>query len=558
MDSVVDLDQLRFILVAEAGEDPGHCQTTDVAIAPTAGNSLRLLSQWNARAEATCRGQLLHQTEREAGALKEEEDDMVTGKPPHSQVSHLLRSTLLLVLDGKSFESAVNEPNALPTPEYTLQHWNEHSDHPPLHRDDLIEVLRACQNWFRIYLRSNAPSASTRQLEDSGDVVLGSWQTNAMLKLYLLVLEDIQLEQGCLNGARYASNLLFYASFSMTAVGKHKQRYTLFILESQLMDRLLRLLLRQREFSVPLSLSVVRNVHNSVATLSHLEASETTEAASFDTSECDGEVVQWAKSTALEKITYKHAFRELTLFLLKGPGDDANRFPGSSPHDQRAELVLEILRCSYVLRLGSDLVNHEHWKELIGVLLNLDTHNGLCFECQLAAVALLTDADADVVNDIICSSSSVPALVQILDAQVSTVLHENLVDNRAAAALSPILILLYKCCSSGQTIQAAVRNSLLPPSDAFSQAIADEEKRTGHKRAVNLSPLDAPVGELRWKLIQLLTSHESIVKRLTGELLFVLCHAQPHDFIRRVGIGNAIPLLGSKGLVQFGSKDGGM
>jgi hypothetical protein len=67
----------------------------------------------------------------------------------------------------------------------------------------------------------------------------------------------------------------------------------------------------------------------------------------------------------------------------------------------------------------------------------------------------------------------------------------------------------------------------------------------------NMTPIDAPNGTLRWKLIQLLTWPNSFVKRLTGELLFLLCHNSQQEFIRRVGIGNAVAILSLKGLIDL-------
>lgn len=63
-------------------------------------------------------------------------------------------------------------------------------------------------------------------------------------------------------------------------------------------------------------------------------------------------------------------------------------------------------------------------------------------------------------------------------------------------------------------------------------------------------PLDAPWGSLRWKLIKLMTSNDSNLKRCASELLWTICGSSD-KFVRRTGYGNAVHMLGIKGLVQL-------
>jgi Guanine nucleotide exchange factor synembryn len=67
----------------------------------------------------------------------------------------------------------------------------------------------------------------------------------------------------------------------------------------------------------------------------------------------------------------------------------------------------------------------------------------------------------------------------------------------------------------------------------------------------NMSPADAPRGSLRYKCIRLLTWTESHTKRWMAELLWMLCDANAEEYTYRVGMGNAMPLLHARGLVEL-------
>ena len=66
-----------------------------------------------------------------------------------------------------------------------------------------------------------------------------------------------------------------------------------------------------------------------------------------------------------------------------------------------------------------------------------------------------------------------------------------------------------------------------------------------------MSPLDAPKDTLRGKLVVLLSWAESYIKRCTAELLWTLCNSNGIEYVHRVGLGNALPLLNAKGLANY-------
>jgi hypothetical protein len=73
------------------------------------------------------------------------------------------------------------------------------------------------------------------------------------------------------------------------------------------------------------------------------------------------------------------------------------------------------------------------------------------------------------------------------------------------------------------------------------------------QQAKNMHPLDAPKGTLRWKLVKLMSWTEGHVKRTAGELLWTLCDQKEQEFVQRIGLGNALPILCTKGLVELPS-----
>lgn len=541
-----------------------------------------------------------------------------------SNVSALLHSSFRSVLQGQSLDQLHLLTVRSTTEEHELlERWKKDitAQHHHVQWLDLCEILRASQNWMRWYLQIYHDSRQQKQQQKrhrpkpADDetlsllvIILQPWQTRTMLELYFCLVEELIQHHGDDNvygakGARYASQLLFYSTFlapRTTSAAAHDQAltdaYAYLVSDCNFMERWLRLLvmllMRKQQTAADVSsssstpslmLSLVRNVHNALVSFPR-QSTRAVEAARVDISSLSNDPyhdsAKWTLLLLLEphpgetEISYKVAFRELALFILQhgedGESDRSSpRFPGTADDDRRAELVLELLRCCYALRVGTDFLIgkqddddsvvrvSERWYALIRALLQLDAKHGLCYDCQVATVSLLMDASPEYGTYIIRAPDdgvgTIATFLFILDKQVTRVLKDQCVDDRATAALTPILAVLYKFCGASPAFLVAIREGIFcidnkSSNSFFETAVAQEEERTGQKQAKNMAPLDAPEGTLRWKLIRLLTWPQGFIKRLAGELLFVLCHGQVDEFVRRVGMGNAMPLLGLKGL----------
>jgi hypothetical protein len=219
-------------------------------------------------------------------------------------------------------------------------------------------------------------------------------------------------------------------------------------------------------------------------------------------------------------------------------------------------LVTEILKVLYVLRAGKDLTDEASWKPVLQ-LLSLENDDKQSYECKLGAITLLMDAPQDSVDVIMEHENLVESFLKILERQVSYVVDNTLLGNASAAALTPILVVLNKFCNANPVLCQCVKNRIFPPQleDAF-WAKAESVPASHSSVAIganNMSPLDAPKGTLRWKLIRLMTWMESNVKRTANELLWTVCGKNGREFVLRTGIGNAMPFLGIKGLVPMPS-----
>jgi hypothetical protein len=440
----------------------------------------------------------------------------------------------------------------------------------------LLAVLRACQNFLRWYLQiyqaEETTMAARKTSAADDDDALEGWKTINMLELYLIVAE------GCMehpsvredddnddNDARfcsyYASQLLFYSCYAITAattdrVGLQERMAAVqqhLIVECNLLQRLLRLLCSAPNTASCLAL--VRNVHGAVSSFPDRETAGKMSEAQVDLASLPA--APWVVALQKEqetttKISYKIAFREIVHWALsREPA-----FPGTdtAAKDRRSELVVEILRAVYAARADLD----EGTQQLLVQLLELDGTNEKNFECHLATIMLLMDVPLTFTDYLLKENNNgertaLNSLLHVLEKQVTEVLEQQLVDDRAAAALIPTLATLQKFCGySGEL--CTVAKQFIFPADAeenFQRLVSEQEEKQASGAAKNMSPLDAPEGTLRWKVIQLLTWPQSLVKRFTGELLWTLCGGNTRELVHRVGMGNALPLLGLKGVVQL-------
>lgn len=260
-------------------------------------------------------------------------------------------------------------------------------------------------------------------------------------------------------------------------------------------------------------------------------------------------------------------------------------FPGP-PDDRRPEVALEILNVLFVLqpvtsRLANDDVDRatgrplsdderRHYRSIltrVGVLLcdlvrlpDAD-RDERCRRVQLSAVNLLMDAPPDYAR-YLWSRGAVPPLVALLTTQLDDVdraettrkeTNARSVPGNAAVKLMPILVVLTRLCSTNAETLRYAQSEVFPNPLADDDDDENETSTTSGKKS--LRPADAPKGTLRYRLIRLMTSIDSIVKRCSSELLWTLCNDNANEFVRRTGFGNAVHMLGIKGLMQMPTSD---
>jgi hypothetical protein len=283
-----------------------------------------------------------------------------------------------------------------------------------------------------------------------------------------------------------------------------------------------------------LYLSLVRNIHNALTTFPQ-QALKAIKETCIDVSLCvHKQNNDWFPEGQPTRISFDVIFRELVIYLLSRQQDHDTDLGNQ---DRQDELIVEMLRCCYAMRVNL-MEDHDRWKILVHGALQPQTG----YECQLTVLPLLMDVPTEAWS----LQEHERVLLTILEKQIDTTMEEQWVDDRAVSALMPVLAVLYKFCVADATFCRSIQLGIFPNSERM---ISSEEGK--EEVAKNMAPLDAPSGTLRWKVIQLLTWPQSFVKRLAGEFLWTLSGNEQQEFVRRVGMGNALPILGLKGLVEM-------
>lgn len=208
-----------------------------------------------------------------------------------------------------------------------------------------------------------------------------------------------------------------------------------------------------------------------------------------------------------------------------GGGDDNN-------DDRHQEVVTELTRILYILRAGRTM-DAQILKRLL-----------LPPESRLLAIMLLTDTPTGTVMEMDVQS----VLLDAFEAQVSAVVDHTLLGSEATSALTPVLMLFNNLCQSHNEFRQATRSRIFPnPIDLSAAAANPNETR--------MTPADAPPGTLRNKCIRLLSWTESHTKRWMAELLWIVCDGNAEEYVQRVGLGNAMPLLNARGLMELPTTD---
>ena len=191
------------------------------------------------------------------------------------------------------------------------------------------------------------------------------------------------------------------------------------------------------------------------------------------------------------------------------------------------------------------------------------------YECKSTVVILLIDAPTEYTH-FLYLNQSVSSLMRLLWIQLNQIVIENegMVQGQASAAsILPILIVLNKLSLSHAEMKRCIKDEIFPPpSDKINNKMDDSNDNNERKqeegnqeyesissgaKSNNINPIDAPQGTIRWKLIKLMTWTESNVKRCASELIWTLCDGNSKEFVKRTGFGNAVHMLGIRGLVSI-------
>lgn len=400
-----------------------------------------------------------------------------------------------------------------------------------IHYNHILIITRTIDNWLRFFLQAVVAHERGSSTTTTPQSILQHWShPPELLELYVLLME-----QQAPPLRRHVSQILFYATFAIPV-----PHFESCLLEQhQWGPRLLVLLVHQGEKDdLRTCLSLVRNVHSILAGYNGKRYIEASAAV------VSGAASSWLSVPEGSSVSYALALRDLALYAAAtGDHDNHSDNKYNDMNDQvRNDLLLEILRCFYVLKVPDDIATDSQWHSLLRDLVgSKDDDNDdddddpittlqSSLELRTAVASILMDAP-------VALSSHVPprALLELLRESIAA--HPNIVDDRAAAALTPVLMVLYKYCSAFPSSYCQqVHDRLFPP---------DTPHTTTTPR------VDAPPGTLRHAILSLLTHPQGHVKRWAGEWLWVVCGGDATVFTRRVGWGNAVPILQVKGQVAL-------
>eukprot|EP00978_Attheya_sp_CCMP212_P032586 scaffold128060_cov55-Attheya_sp.AAC.3 len=434
------------------------------------------------------------------------------------------------------------------------------------------ELLRACKNIVRFHNLFKLLKSMSRQPAETLSNPTRRLQTRGMIQLYLALMESSSpskhpekmkhLEMnGTVDGfnevARNASITLFHATFGPPEdVWSTRARQEL--IDSVNGIPILMDLLLSKVSATALLLSLVRNVHNLIGSVPGVVNTMDTAIEELLEKRAPDDFVKGG--TDITSVLVE----TLTWTIKSEPS-----FPGDASSDRRADLALEILRVLYALRNGqiagsqrgsfSEIQekriedNMKKMGALLCAILNLPNENKQVYAVKLAAINLLMDAPIEYAQ-VLLTNGIIPSLLMVLDLQVTkVVVEEGGAKTSNATSIIPILAVLNRFSASNSYIQNIVKEHIFPTKhdDGTADEVKTEEMDNEAPGGRNMRPMDAPKGTLRYNIIQLMTAPESNSKRLASELLWTLCNADPNEFVRRTGFGNAVHMLGIKGLVKL-------
>jgi len=356
--------------------------------------------------------------------------------------------------------------------------------------------------------------------------------------------------------ARDASLYIFYATYSHFSGDKLALTgMDHLIAQHNFPTECLDILMRVNDVS--LALTIVRNLHSMTISFPSARKSILDATIAFDPS-IGPQTAPWAP-----KETSVVDFSQTCLALMRW-SLNADRFFDNNPENKGVELIVEILNCFYAMRKGQELAepstdsnkddDSPSLVHLIVQIIQLDSHSCSITEnheetiskridqCQLSAISLLMDSDVSF-GKYLVEIGSFDRLLEIFKHQVDDVVDNTKVDSTATATLVPILVVLNRYAMANSVVQRKIKTFVLP---SETEKIILQSMKENQK--AKMSPLDAPKDTLRGKMIVLLSWVDGYIKRCSAELMWTLCDSNSSQFTHCVGLGNALPLLNSKGL----------
>lgn len=418
-------------------------------------------------------------------------------------------------------------------------------------------AVRAGKNLLRWYIQIYLEQLQVQRHKNQGGCKIDMLRSPDTLSSVIKILKWSVYANINLKLARDASLYIFYATFShfpgdiSASTGMdHLISHHEFPKES------LEILMKTNDVS--LALSLVRNLHSMTVSFPTARTSILNANISFDPLAAT-QSAPWAP-----KETTTIDFTQSCLALTRWSLDAHPSFPSENLEDKRAELVVEILNCFYAMRKGQELVeptsgvirddNNASLEHTILQILQLKSHvrsnsknvdeiiSKRINQCKSSAVSLLMDSDVSF-GKYLVEIGSFESLLEIFNRQVNDIVDNKKVDGTATATLVPILVVLNRYAVANSVVQQKVKAFVFPTETEkkFQESIKE-------KRKTQMSPLDAPKDTLRGKLVVLLSWVDGYIKRCSAELMWTICDSDSSEFTFRVGLGNALPLLNSKGL----------
>jgi hypothetical protein len=402
--------------------------------------------------------------------------------------------------------------------------------------------IRASKNLLRWYIQIYL-EMKVRRLP----CLVRCLQSPAMVALLVSILEteESNSENGQQDRARNISLYLFYATYSpFSGDADSEKALKHLIFDLKFTEIALRIL--TRPCTPALALSLVRNLHTALVSLQG--ANKVIAGTEIN---CEGsykaDVVGW-----LPKESCCMTFTLMCISLMRWSLDSKPSFPGDKD-DKRINLIMEALGALYALRIDPILSLNNGDPKLLQLVLDIlslpdNMEDKRFVQCKVSVISLLMDSDRSI-GEKFLKNDAFASLLKVLETQVNSVIEKTKVDDSAAASLVPILVVLNKFAASNAEVRKSAKLYVFP---VEAESGFEEKARMQHNAtSKNMSPLDAPKGTFRHNLISLMTWPQGHIKRCTGELLWTLCSSDATEFVYRVGIGNGMPILGVKGIVQI-------